>query len=103
MKLVQLTQEEEGFQGYATLPVYLMTEEGDMIEVEPEVYIIPGMSVPILLGEDFHLNYGVAVTRNVETGSRVHFGSWEYTVRAQSVSCTQDVKRILISRKIVGK
>lgn len=32
------------------------------------------MSVPILLGEDFHVAYELSVTRHVEFGTTVYFG-----------------------------
>ncbi|KAJ7081450.1 hypothetical protein C8R44DRAFT_557283, partial [Mycena epipterygia] len=84
MKLIQLTQEEEGIQGYTNIPVFMMSEEGELIETEAEAYFVPGMSVPILLGEDYQVNYELALTRNVESGSRVHFRDWEFTVKAQN-------------------
>jgi hypothetical protein len=61
------------------------------------------MSVPILLGEDYRLNYEIALTRNVETGTKLHFQGWQYTVRAQNVSRTNDLSRILFSNQIVNK
>ena len=47
----------------------MQSEEGILLESEAEAYIVPGMTVPILLGEDFQLNYEVGVTRNVELGT----------------------------------
>ncbi|KAJ7805278.1 hypothetical protein B0H13DRAFT_2387812 [Mycena leptocephala] len=62
MKLVQLTQEEEGIKGYILVSIFMLTEEGELIETEAEAYVVPGMSVPILLGEDYQLNYELALT-----------------------------------------
>ncbi|KAJ7123582.1 hypothetical protein C8R44DRAFT_563634, partial [Mycena epipterygia] len=94
MKLLQLTQEEEGIKGYTVVPIFMMSEEGELIETEAKAYVVPGMSVPILLGEDYQMNYEIALTRNVESGSPVHFKNWEYTVRAQNVERTLRKRRL---------
>jgi hypothetical protein len=103
MKLVQLTHEESDIKGYVTVPIFVMTEEGQLIETEAEAYVVPGMSVPILLGEDYQINYEIALTRNVESGSKLHFQNWQYTVRAQHVSRTNDLGRTLFSNQVVSK
>jgi hypothetical protein len=103
MKLLQLTHEESDIKGYVTVPIFVMTEEGSLIATEAEAYVVPGMSVPILLGEDYQLNYEIAVTCNVESGTKIHFQGWRYTVRAQNVSRTNDLGRILFSNRIENK
>jgi hypothetical protein len=80
IKLLQLTQEESGIKGYVTVPIYTMLEEGVELETEAEVYIVPGMTVLILLGVDYQLTYEVGLTRNMERGSQIHFEDWAYTV-----------------------
>jgi hypothetical protein len=80
MKLIQLTHEEADIKGFITVSLYVMTEEGFLIETEAEAYVVPGMSIPILLGEDYQLNYEIALTRNVESGTKLHFQNWQYTV-----------------------
>ncbi|KAJ6478853.1 hypothetical protein C8R47DRAFT_1219399 [Mycena vitilis] len=102
MKLIQLTQEEAGIDGYVRLPIYMISEEGELIESEAEAYVVPGMSVPILLGEDYSLTYEISLTRNVERGSRLHFNNWEFTVRAEHVGRTLDTSRILLSSQHLG-
>jgi hypothetical protein len=103
MKLVQLTHEESDIKGYVNVPLFVMSEDGSLIEMEAEAYVVPGMSVPILLGEDDQLNYEITVTRNLESGTKIHFQGWRYTVRAQNVSCTNDFGRILFSNRIENK
>ncbi|KAF8212543.1 hypothetical protein K438DRAFT_1566862 [Mycena galopus ATCC 62051] len=88
IRLIQLMQEESGIQGFVTIPLFVRTEEGDEIETEAEAYVVPGMSVPILLGEDYQSTYELALTRNVERGTMIHFQDWAYTVRAQNVAQT---------------
>ena len=74
-----------------------------VIESEAEAYVVPGMTVPILLGEDYQLTYEVGVTRNVEDGPRVHFGKSEYTMVAKQVERTQDFVRMRQSAHSVGR
>jgi hypothetical protein len=38
-------------------------KENKVLEFEEEAYVVPGMNVPILLGEDFQGNYDVSVLR----------------------------------------
>ncbi|KAJ7227956.1 hypothetical protein C8J57DRAFT_1252193 [Mycena rebaudengoi] len=93
LKLIQLTQEESGIQGFTTVPIFVLTDEGLMIECEAEAYVVPGMSVPILLGEDFQGTYEIGLMRSVSQGIRVHFNDWKYAVRAQKVLRTKDYAR----------
>ncbi|KAJ7702724.1 hypothetical protein B0H17DRAFT_1176062 [Mycena rosella] len=57
----------------------------ELIETEAEAYVVEGMGVPILLGEDYQLNYELGVSRNVETGTKVLFGNSPYEVLATGV------------------
>jgi hypothetical protein len=43
------------------------------------------MSVPILLGEDFQINYELGVSRNVESGSKIVWKNLPYEVQATGV------------------
>ncbi|KAJ7236964.1 hypothetical protein C8J57DRAFT_1247465 [Mycena rebaudengoi] len=103
MKLVQLTQEESGIQGFVSVPIFTTTEDGVLIETEAEAYVVPGMSVPILLGEDYQGTYELALTRSMTKGNLIHFNSWRYAVRAQSVSRTKDYSRILFSSQSLSR
>ncbi|KAJ7845773.1 hypothetical protein B0H13DRAFT_1908200 [Mycena leptocephala] len=96
-----LTQEESGIKGFVTVPVYTLSDDGEILESEAEAYVVPGMSVPILLGEDYMLTYEMAVTRNVETGSRIHVNDWKYSMRAEPVSRSKDANRVLLSSRIL--
>jgi hypothetical protein len=58
---------------------------GEILQLEAEAYVVKGMSVPILLGEDFQLNYELGVTRNVEEGTKLRFGRTEHEVEATGV------------------
>ena len=103
MQLWQLTDKNSKLRGFVHIPIFMMTEGGVVIESEAEAYVVPGMTVPILLGEDYQLTYEVGVTRNVEDGPRVHFGKSEYTIVAKQVERTQDFVRMRQSAHSVGR
>ena len=52
--------------GYVALSVFMRTKKGKVLELEEEAYVVPGMQVPILLGEDFQKNYNVSIHRYEE-------------------------------------
>ena len=68
-----------------------------------EAYVVPGMTVPILLGEDYQLTYEIGVTRNVEEGPKVHFGKSEWELKAQQVQRTTDFERMRQSAYSIGR
>ena len=65
--------------------------------------MVPGMTIPILLGEDYQLTYEIAVTRNVEEGPWVQFGKSEYEIPARHVERTKDFERLRQSGYSVGR
>ncbi|KAF9000024.1 hypothetical protein BDZ89DRAFT_1027721 [Hymenopellis radicata] len=69
----QLQKGSSEIQGYVTLPVLFEADDGETIETEVEAYLVPNMTVPILLGEDYHLNYEVITERNIEEGTKIRF------------------------------
>jgi len=94
MQLWQLTDKDSSLKGFVRIPITMQSEEGILLESEAEAYIVPGMTVPILLGEDYQLNYEVGVTRNVEAGSHIHFAGMDYKVPAHRVERTTDFDRM---------
>ncbi|KAJ7264720.1 hypothetical protein C8J57DRAFT_1230490 [Mycena rebaudengoi] len=67
MNLAQLTDSGTIIKGYMTLKILMLSEDGQLLEMEAEAYVVKGMSVPVLLGEDFQVNYEIGIARNVET------------------------------------
>jgi hypothetical protein len=68
MKLYQLTDKNTTIAGYVNVPIIMCTADGGLVRMDAEGYVVPGMSVDILLGEDFQLNYGIGVERNLSRG-----------------------------------
>ncbi|KAH9918788.1 uncharacterized protein B0H18DRAFT_882563, partial [Fomitopsis serialis] len=83
MNLFQLTG---GFRitGYVQTQVYVKSEQGHTLKMMAECYVVPGMSSPLLLGEDFHVNYELGVTRSLEEGSAIQVGDTGYSIPASS-------------------
>ena len=102
MQLWQLTDKDSSLKGFVTIPIIMQSEEGVLLESEAEAYIVPGMTVPILLGEDYQLNYEMGVTRNVELGTRVKFAGADFQVPAQRVDRTADFDRMRQSALLAG-
>ena len=102
MKLWQLTDKDSTLRGFVRIPIFMETDDGVILESEAEAYVVPGMTIPILLGEDYQLTYEVGVTRNVEEGPRVHFGRSEWGLKVQQVERTKDFERMRQSAHSAG-
>jgi hypothetical protein len=85
MNLAQLTDGGATIKGFTKLKVFMTSTTGDILEMEAEAYVVKGMSVPILLGEDFQLNYELGVSRNIEDGTKILFKNTPFEVDATGV------------------
>jgi hypothetical protein len=85
MSLAQLTDKGTTIRGYTKLQILMRTTSRELIMLEAEAYVVRGMTVPILLGEDFQINYELGVSRNVETGSKIFWRNLPYEVEATGV------------------
>jgi hypothetical protein len=85
MSLAQLTDKGTTIKGYCKLRILMKATSGEWLVLEAEVYVVKGMSVPILLGEDFQLNYELGVSRNVEEGTKILFKDLPYKVEASGI------------------
>ena len=94
LQLWQLTDKDSKLKGFVRIPIFMTTESGDVLETEAEAYVVPNMTVPILLGEDYQQSYEVSVTRNVELGTHVGFGQHDHRIRAVPVERTNDFGRL---------
>jgi len=103
MQLWQLTNKDETLRGYVQLLIFMETSTGEIIELEAEAYVVPGMTVPILLGEDYQVNYEVGVTRNVEMGTKINFTGTLHEIPATRVERTPDFGRMRQSSFLVSK
>ncbi|KAJ7661809.1 hypothetical protein B0H17DRAFT_953388 [Mycena rosella] len=71
MSLAQLTDSGTVIKGYVVVKILMRTTTGEVAELEAEAYVVKGMSVPVLLGEDFQLTFEMGVVRNVESGTKI--------------------------------
>ncbi|EJD48851.1 hypothetical protein AURDEDRAFT_39099, partial [Auricularia subglabra TFB-10046 SS5] len=86
VQIVQLTSTTPHLEGYVKLPVFIRSEDGTTLEFEIEAYVVPDMTVELLLGEDWHHNYELGVLRNVVEGTRVKVGKTGYYFKATSLA-----------------
>lgn len=63
----------------------MMPLDGELLCMEAEAYVVKGMTVPLLLREDFQLNFELGVTRSVENGMKITFQNTPYKVEATGV------------------
>ncbi|KAI0040531.1 hypothetical protein FA95DRAFT_1502715, partial [Auriscalpium vulgare] len=83
MELYQLTSGAP-LAGYVSLPVLVQSREGPLLQFTAECYVVPGMTVPVLLGEDFHVTYELGVQRRVQGGSIIQVGDHPHSIAASS-------------------
>jgi len=103
MQLWQLTDKDFKLRGFIHIPIYMVSTDGDIMETEAEAYVVPNMTVPILLGEDFQQSYEVCVTRNIEEGTHLSFFHHEYQIRAIPVEHMRDFGCLHQSTHMVGQ
>lgn len=86
LRLWQLLDGNARIEGYVEIGVYVKGSDNKWIRAKAEAYLVPNMNVPVLLGEDFQLTYGVSVRRDLDQGSLVTFEGCEETIKAFPVS-----------------
>ena len=94
MDLWQLTDKDAQIQGYVRIPIFMESSEGVILETEAEAYVVPNMTIPILLEEDYHLNYELTVAHRIDFKSVVNFSGMPYSVPARGVNRTGDFGRM---------
>ncbi|KAJ7763850.1 hypothetical protein B0H16DRAFT_1718485 [Mycena metata] len=85
MNLAQLTDQGTTIKGYTELKILIESEHGEILQMEAEAYVVRGMSVPIVLWEDFQLSYEIGVSQNVELGIKITFRGTEHIVEAFTI------------------
>ncbi|KIM34615.1 hypothetical protein M413DRAFT_38213, partial [Hebeloma cylindrosporum] len=84
MKLWQLTDKDCELKGFVRVAILVETKEGPLIEMEAEAYVVPNMTVPILLGEDFQTSYEMTVSCSVTDGTTVSLSRSPYSIAAKA-------------------
>ncbi|EJD36113.1 hypothetical protein AURDEDRAFT_74536, partial [Auricularia subglabra TFB-10046 SS5] len=85
VQIAQLTNNAPEIEGYVVMPMFIRGEDGAMLEFDLEAYVVPEMTVDLLVGEDWHVNYEVDVMRNIELGTKVQVGDTGYRFPATFV------------------
>ena len=63
IQLYELTGKSK-ITGYVIIPLFVQAESGDYLKLEMEAYVVPEMTVPVLLGEDFMKIHCISVDRS---------------------------------------
>ncbi|PBK94522.1 hypothetical protein ARMGADRAFT_868594, partial [Armillaria gallica] len=89
LKLWQLMDKDAEIQGYVKVTIFMESRcggRGSLIQTEVEVYLVPKMSVPILLGKDYQINYKLTIKWSLQDGTSISYGGQpEYTfIRAHN-------------------
>ena len=103
MCLWQLTDKDSQLKGFVCIPIYMTMVEGNILETEAEVYVVPDMTVPILLGEDYQQSYESGITCNGEEGTHIFFGQHKHRIQAVPVKRTKDFGHLRQSVYLVGQ
>ncbi|KAF9012240.1 hypothetical protein BDZ89DRAFT_963576 [Hymenopellis radicata] len=109
LRLYQLTGDAKVL-GYVRIPLYVKTLEGTTLCFSTEAYVVRGMNVPLLLGEDFQTSYKFNIQRYDNGDHRVKVGESPYYIQASGskhVELGFEVRRAFsaesIGRKFAGK
>ncbi|KAI5822659.1 hypothetical protein K523DRAFT_345395 [Schizophyllum commune Tattone D] len=65
MQLQQLTSKDTPIRGTTQMEISIEADDGTPIEMDWDVYVVDGMTVDVLLGEDFQQAFGVSVSRAI--------------------------------------
>lgn len=103
LQLWQLTDKDSKLKGFVRIPIFMVSETRDVLETEAEAYVVPNMTVPILLGEDYQQSYEISVTQNVELGTHIGFGQHDHRIHAEPVERTKDFGRLCQSMHMVSQ
>ena len=88
--------------GYVHISIFMTTHRGDILETTAEAYVVPRMTVPILLGEDYQQAYELTVSRHLEKGTTVQFGGTLHIISASSVEQSSDFDCLCPSAYLVA-
>lgn len=79
MELYQLTHSAK-ISGYVKIPFWLRDVQGHWACLQLEAYVVPGMRVPLLIGEDTQIAYSFDVSHREGDKSRIRIGdaNWEF-------------------------
>ncbi|GJE92997.1 hypothetical protein PsYK624_091560 [Phanerochaete sordida] len=94
LELWQLVDKRSTIEGYVELNVFVPVADGRVAKLKAEAYVVPRMSVPVLLGEDFQRTYEVSVHRDAVKGVRIAFGSSGLWAQAQDVAAKVHVPKV---------
>ena len=67
--------------------------EGELLKFITEAFLVLGMDMPILLGEDFQINHKLTVKCSQEEGTSIIVGNSGHVVEGQSLERLDQLQR----------
>jgi len=101
MKLYHLTGNAKVL-GYVRTHLFAVATDGAVISFELEAYVVRGMRVPLLLGEDFQTTYEIGLKRYASGHTEVQIG--KRTIEASSAASVDlgfEIRQAFLSQSFV--
>ncbi|KZV78456.1 hypothetical protein EXIGLDRAFT_593678, partial [Exidia glandulosa HHB12029] len=74
VSIAQLTNNNPKIEGYVLMPIWIRAVDNTWLKFQAEMYVVPDMTVEVLLGEDWHVNNELSVLRSLDQGTKVVVG-----------------------------
>ncbi|KZV82221.1 hypothetical protein EXIGLDRAFT_627354, partial [Exidia glandulosa HHB12029] len=84
VSIAQLTNNNPKIEGYVLMPIWIRATDNTWLKFQAEMYVVPDMTVEVLLGEDWHVNNELSVLRSLDQGTKVVVGQTGFTFNALS-------------------
>ncbi|KJA15701.1 hypothetical protein HYPSUDRAFT_148736, partial [Hypholoma sublateritium FD-334 SS-4] len=104
MKLYHLTGGAKVL-GYVRTVIFVNATDGTIVSFELEAYVVRGMRVPLLLGEDFQSTYEIGIVRHASGRTEVKVGNRDpRTIEASSAPGVElgfEIRQAFVSQSFV--
>src|ERR1700760_4690163 len=94
LRVTQLNGQVE-IKNFVHLPTYFDTEQGPVL-IHLEAYVVPGMTTPLLIGNDYADQYRLSIVRPEDGPARLQFSDTGRTVKLKDSIHPSDEVRVLI-------
>jgi hypothetical protein len=76
------------------LLIFMHTTKGNLVQTTAEAHVVPNMTVNILLGEDYQLNYGININQTPGLSPSLSFANQDTAVPADPIGPCLDLRRV---------
>ncbi|KZT31370.1 hypothetical protein SISSUDRAFT_974189, partial [Sistotremastrum suecicum HHB10207 ss-3] len=78
LRLIQLTSSTCRVKGFIQGRIFVRDSRDRLVSLDLEAYVVSGMTVPVLLGEDFQQNYELRIAHHHDSPSEVVVGNTDH-------------------------